>query len=216
MRRFVLAVALVIAASTAAQADCKDEVATALERQRKSSTFRMETTMISEEGKVNMTVDYMLPDRMRQVLTSAGDPNPIETIVIGEMAWTRRGGGDWELVHPQVRAALVRQMEETLGDNPGELGEFACLGRKAVAGKNMLAYQGENEKAGPKDLSRGVKDMPKAPDRPVRIIYVDAITGLPMRSLFARANSLDKPIFEATYSYPADIRIEAPPPPTGQ
>ena len=39
---------------------------------------------------------------------------------------------------------------------------------------------------------------------------VDPTTGLPMRSIYARANKLDKPIFEATYTYPADIKVETP------
>jgi len=34
--------------------------------------------------------------------------------------------------------------------------------------------------------------------------------GLPLRSVFARANKMDKPIFEATYSYPVDIKVEPP------
>ena len=54
------------------------------------------------------------------------------------------------------------------------------------------------------------KNQPKAPDRPVRIIYVDPTTGLPLRSVFARANKMEKPIFEATYSYPVDIKVEPP------
>ncbi|MCK9912941.1 hypothetical protein MXD81_27550, partial [Microbacteriaceae bacterium K1510] len=41
-------------------------------------------------------------------------------------------------------------------------------------------------------------------------IYVDPTTGLPVRSIYARANMLDKPIFEATYTYPADIKIDTP------
>ena len=73
----------------------------------------------------------------------------------------------------------------------------------------MLAYQGENDRAGPEGREPS-KDKPKLPDRPVRVIYVDATTGLPMRSIFARANKLDKPIFEANYSYPVDLKIEAP------
>jgi hypothetical protein len=75
----------------------------------------------------------------------------------------------------------------------------------------LLAYQGENEKPGPKDLSK--EKPPKLPDRPVRIIYVDPITGLPLRSIFARADKLDRPIFQAIYSYPIDLKIEAPKPP---
>jgi hypothetical protein len=212
MRRMLLAIAVTIAAVATAQADCKDEVAAALERQRKSSGFRMQTQMITEDGKVDMTVEYMLPDRMRQVIKSQKDSVPIETVLVGEWAWSRREGEDWTIVNPQLTSALSKQLDESLGDTPGELGDFECLGKKDLDGKAMLAYQGENE-SGPKDMSAGAKDKPKLPDRPVRIIYVDSITGLPMRSIFARANLLEKPIFEAIYSYPADLKIEVPPPP---
>jgi hypothetical protein len=213
MRRMLTAVALLIVASAAAQAaSCKDEVATALERQRKMSGFRMETVMLSPEGKVNMTVDYMLPDRMRQVISSVADPTPVETVLVGNLAWTRRKDEPWTPLNPQLTNALVNQMQSTFGEDPGVLGDFECLGKKPVGDKDMLAYQGENEGAGPKNLSPDAKDKPKLADRPVRIIYVDSTTGLPMRSIFVRANKIDKPIFEATYSYPVDLKIEAPKP----
>ena len=213
MRRLLTALALMIAAAPAANAACKDEVASALERQRKTSGFRMQTSMLSEQGLVNMTVDYMLPKRMRQVITSTAEPKPVETVVIGRDAWSRMEGEPWRPLHPQIADALVAQMQETLGDDPGTLGDFECLGKQALADKNFLAYQGENVEPGPKDLSPGTAEKPKLPDRPVRVIYVDPTTGLPMRSIYARANKLEKPIFEATYSYPADIRIDAPPAP---
>jgi len=209
IRRMLTAAALLIAASAAVHADCKDEVASALERQRKTSGFRMESEMLSADGKIHMTVDYVLPDRMRQVISSAKDPDPVETVLVGNYAWSRRKGEPWTPLNPRLTSALVTQIEETLGDDPPPLGDFECLGKKPVEGKDMLAYQGENEEAGPKNLT---KDKPKLPDRPVRVIYVDPTTGLPMHSIFARANKLDKPIFEATYSYPADIKIEAPQP----
>jgi hypothetical protein len=213
MRRLLMATALLLAASAAAEASsCKDEVASALERQRKSSGFRMQTKMITEDGKVDMTVDYVLPDRMRQVITSAKDPQVVETVLVGNLAWTRRQGEPWSPLNPLLTNELVSQMKENLGDEPGALGDFECLGKKPVAGQDMLAYQGENEGAGPKDLSPGAKNKPKAPDRPVRVIFVDSITGLPMRSVFARADKLDSPIFEADYSYPVDLKIEAPKP----
>jgi hypothetical protein len=214
MRRLLMATALIFAASAAAQAaSCKDEVATALERQRKSSAFRMQTKMISEQGPVDMTVDYVLPDRMRQVVKSAIDPEPVETVLVGNLAWSRRGNGPWIPLNPQLTSALVAQLDESLGDEPGELGEFDCLGKKPVEGRDMLAYQGENDPGGPKDLSK--EKPPKLPDRPVRIIYVDSTTGLPMHSIFARADKLDSPIFEAHYTYPVDLKIDAPKPPTG-
>lgn len=213
MRRLLTALALIIAAGPAAHAGCKDEVASALERQRKTSGFRMQTKMLSDQGVVDMTVDYMLPNRMRQVIKSTAEPKPVETVVIGRDAWSRMEGEPWRPLHPQVADALAAQMQETLGDDQGALGEFECLGKQAVAQQNLLAYQGENVEPGPENLSPGVTEKPKLPDRPVRVIYVDPITGLPMRSIYARANKLDKPIFEATYSYPADIRVDAPPAP---
>lgn len=207
MRRMLTALALLIAANAAAHAaSCKDEVASALERQRKTSGFRMQTTMISEQGPVDMTVDYLLPDRMRQVVKSAIDPVPVETVLVGNQAWSHREGGPWAPLNPKLTNDLVTQLEQNLGEDPGKLGDFECLGKKPVDGQDMLAYQGENEPA--KEL--GKEEPPRPPNRPVRIIYVDSITGLPMRSIYARANKLEKPIFEATYSYPADIKIEPP------
>jgi hypothetical protein len=216
MRRIVTALSLTVALSATATlsatayADCKGEVASALERQRKSSGFRMETSMISEDGKIDMTVDYVLPDRMRQVIKSEKDPVPVETIVVGNFAWSHRQGEQWTLLNPRLTSDLVTQMQETLGEDPGQLGTFECLGKQGVAGKDFLAYQGENEQGGPKNLSQEDKNKPKDPGRPVRIIYVDPVTGLPMRSIFARADHLEKPIFEATYSYPVDIKVDAP------
>jgi len=209
MRRMLTALALLIAASAAAHADsCKDEVASALERQRKTSGFRMQTTMISEQGPVDMTVDYVLPDRMRQVVKSAIDPVPVETVLVGNLAWSHREGEPWAPLNPKLTNDLVTQLEENLGEEPGQLGDFECLGKKPVDGKDMLAYQGENEPGDPKKVSK--EEPPRPPNRAVRIIYVDSITGLPMRSIYARANKLEKPIFEATYSYPVDLKIEPP------
>lgn len=208
MRRMMTALALTVAMSAAAYADCTEEVAAALKRQRETSGFRMDTSMIAPEGKVHMTVDYVLPDRMRQVISSQTDPAPIETILVGNLAWTRHKDEPWTPVNAQLTAALAQQMEENLGDDAARVGDYECLGKQDVDGKSYLAYQGENEQGGPKNLREDKK--PKLPDRPVRVIYVDSITGLPMRSIFARANKLDKPIFEANYSYPADLKIESP------
>jgi hypothetical protein len=212
MRRLLTAVALLIAAGPAAHAACKDEVASALERQRKTSGFRMQTKMLSEQGLVDMTVDYMLPNRMRQVVTSTTEPKPVETIIVGRDGWTRMQGEEWRPLHPQVADAMAAQMQETLGEDQegATLGDFECLGKMPVKDHQYLAYQGENVEPGPQNLSPGVKDKPKLPDRPVRVIYVDPITGLPARSIYARADKLDKPIFEANYTYPADIKIDIP------
>jgi hypothetical protein len=208
MRGMLTALALLIAASGAAEAACKDEVSAALERQRKSSGFRMQTVMLSQDGVVNMTVDYVLPDRMHQTLSSVKDPTPVETILIGKQAWSRQGG-PWTLLQPETTDQLVEQMKNTVGEDEAKLTDFDCLGKQAVAGKDVLAYQGENQDPNEKK-DAAAKDQPKAPDRPIRVIYVDPTTGLPIRSVFSRANKLEKPIFEANYSYPIDIKVEPP------
>ena len=208
MRRIVTVVALCFAMSAAAYADCKDDIAAALAKQRNLSMFRMDSMMLTSEGRIHMVVDYLLPDRMRQVIGAVGDSKPVETVLIGKKAWSRQGG-EWKPVHPQVAGALVDQMQQTVGDDQeGKLTDFECLGKVTVDGREFLAYQGENEDPTKKNL-RG-KDIPKLPDRPVRVIYVDPITGLPARSVFGRANKLDSPIFEAKYTYPVDIEIKKP------
>jgi hypothetical protein len=209
--RTLTAMCLLVAAGSAAQAACKDEVASALERQRHTSGFRMKTKMLSEQGLVDMTVDYVLPNRMRQVVTSTTEPKPVETVIIGRDGWSRLEGEQWRPLHPQVADAMAAQMQETLGeDQQGVLGEFECLGKQPAGDQQVLAYMGENVEEGPKNLSPGAAEKPKLPDRGVRVIYVDPTTGLPTRSIYARANKLDKPIFEAIYTYPADIKVETP------
>jgi hypothetical protein len=209
MRGILTAVALLVAASGVAEAACKDEVAAALDRQRKASSFRMQTTMLSQDGPVNMTVDYVLPDRMHQVVSLAKDPKPVETILVGNQSWSRQGDGPWTLLRPETTTQLADQMKDTVSEDEAKLGDFECLGKQAVSGKDLLAYQGENEDPNEKK-DPAAKNAPKAPDRAIRVIYVDPTTGLPMRSVFGRANKLEKPIFEATYSYPIDIKIDPP------
>ena len=208
MRRIVTAVAVCFAMSAAAYADCKDDIAAALAKQRNLSSFRMDSVMLTSEGRIHMVVDYLLPDRMRQVIGPVDDPKPVETILIGKKAWSRQDG-DWSPVHPQIVGALVDQLQQTVrDDDEGKLGDFECLGKVKVEGREFLAYQGENEDPNAKKVQ--AKNKPKLPDRPVRVIYVDPVTGLPARSVFGRANRLDTPIFEAMYTYPVDIEIKMP------
>lgn len=208
MRRIVMAVAACFAMSAAAYADCKSDIAAALAKQRNLSSFRMDSVMLTSEGRIRMVVDYLLPDRMRQMIGPVGDPKPVETILIGKKAWSRKDG-DWMPMNPQTTSALVDQLRQTVSDDEERrLPGFECLGKVTVDGRDLLAYQGENED--PNAKKSQTKDKPKLPDRAVRVIYVDPTTGLPVRSVFGRANRLDTPIFEAKYTYPVDIEIKLP------
>lgn len=145
MHRIVMAVAACFAMSAAAYADCKSDIAAALAKQRNLSSFRMDSVMLTSEGRIHMVVDYLLPDRMRQIIGPVGDPKPVETILIGKKAWSRRDG-DWQAMNPQTTGALVDQMRQTVGDDEERrLPSFECLGKVTVDGRDLLAYQGEND-----------------------------------------------------------------------
>jgi len=197
-----------------ASAGCKEEVLDALDKQRKAPAFRMETNMVSEQGPVKMTVEYMPPDRMRQIVTIAINPVPVESILVAGKAWGK-DGDTWKELAPEIAGEMVTQLDEVLGDDRGTIGTVACLGSTAVEGQDLMAYRVENDaQVGPEDRSPDAKEKARAAladeTRPLRMFYIDPKTGLPMRSVFARANKLDKPIFKATYTYPPDIKIEAP------
>ena len=210
----ILAVLAATLVAAPASAECKDEVLSALGKQRKSKSFRMETSMVSEQGPVKMTVEYLPPGRMHQVVSVAVEPKPTETLVVDGRAWAKDGDA-WEELSEDTAKQMVAQINEQLGDEDGTIGTVACLGSTAVEGQELMAYRIENDaQTGPKNMSPDAKDKAAAAladeGRPLRMFYVDPKSGLPVRSIFARANKLEKPIFKAVYSYPADISIEAP------
>src|SRR5512146_2053447 len=66
---------------------CSDEVSAALQKLRKSSWFRMNTQMITENGPTSMQIDYVLPDRMHQTVTEKLTNKTTELILVGNHAW---------------------------------------------------------------------------------------------------------------------------------
>jgi hypothetical protein len=156
----------------------------------------------------------MPPDRMRQTTRVAIDPKPQETILVGSKAWSKDGDA-WVALSDGITKELSGQLDEILGDEAGTLGTVACLGSTSIDGAELIAYRIESDaQNGPKDMSPDAKEKARLAladeARPLRMFYVDPTTGLPVRSVFARANKLDKPIFKALYSYPGDIKIEPP------
>ena len=93
---------------------------------------------------------------------------------------------------------------------PARSATSSASASRPVADKSLLAYQGENVEPGPEGPQprrrRQAQAARPAGARDLR----RSDHGLPMRSIFARADKLDKPIFEAIYSYPADIKVEHP------
>lgn len=211
MRLAALALlSVLIAAPAVAQQDkaaakqnanpCGDEVAAALQKLRNSSWFRMESRMITENGLTDMTVDYVLPDRMHQKVTVVGQPVTQEVILIGEQSWSNEGEG-WRVLPKDITDQLITQMKDNVLTEQKEVGKYACKGRTQLDGKDVMAYKLEDE---PPEDSKGTKN------EAFRMFYVDSMTGLPVLNAIVSPGREDKPLFKTSYSFPIDLKVEAP------
>lgn len=179
---------------------CRDEVAVALQKLRNSSWFSMETTMITENGLTNMKVDYLLPDRMHQRVQVVGQPQVQEIILVGAQAFSNEGDG-WRILPDDITGQLVNQMRENVLSKQEDVGNYSCKGRVKLEGKDVLSYKLEDEPP---------ENAPASKNEAYRMFYVDALTGRPTLNAIVTPGREDKPIFKTSYSYPIDMKIEAP------
>ncbi len=203
-----IAIAAGMAVAGPALADCSTEVAIAVNSQGKQKFLRKETNMITEAGPVKMTVDYQTPDRMRQVVTPLTEGKAVESIVVGEKAWTNNGDG-WKEASAGETDQLVQYMIKSIAQVYQEVGKFECVGTEMVEGRELRGYRGIDEAPKPppgKDGGQATFTRNEA----VRMVYLDPKTGLPARSIMARQGFLDKPLYKEVYTYPDNIEIEAP------
>lgn len=185
--------------------DCRAEVANAFDKQRAGKTFRMEANVIGPQGPMKMTVDYGLPDRIHQQVLMVLEQKTLDAVLIGREAWINEGQG-WSKAPDEVRQELDKQLASVADETAEQMVQFECMGNMQVDGRELAAYRAQE---GPKDMSPDAATKPKGNDT-VRVIYVDPATGLPVRSVVARPDKLDKPLFKAVYTYPGDIKIEPP------
>jgi hypothetical protein len=206
MRSSLAAAALICFASASpVLANCSTEVALAVRAQGKQTFLRKETRAIGESGPFKMTVEYHIPERMRQVVTPLTENKSVEAIVIGNKAWTNNGDG-WVESPPNEAQQLEVFMSKTNGRVFQDVGKFECLGLETVNGRKLRAYRGINQT--PTKKNKDGSTPPK--NEAVRIVYLDPETGLPARSIFAQAGNLKNPLFEEIYTYPDNITIDAP------
>ena len=205
MRPLFTALGLALAAMTVqAHADCRGDVSSAFAKQREAKAFRMEADVISVQGPMKMTVDYVLPDRIRQKVVIAVQPQPVEAVLIGLKAWANEGKG-WAEAPADIKEELDKQLRAVAEETPDQLVDFECMGKQMIDGVELAAYRAQE---GPKDMSPGADKKPKSDT--TRIIYVDPAKGLPVRTIIARPDKLDRPLFKAVYTYPTDLKIEPP------
>jgi hypothetical protein len=201
MRRACLTLIGLMAAATAVRAeDCTKDVLAAFEKQRTSKAFRVSMTQPSAEGPVDMTVDYIPPNKMLQTVKSAAMAGDQQTMLVGDRAFAGSSGSFEELL-PQFTQSIVAEVNSALGAPPANLGQFECLGKTGFEGKDYLAFRSTDKNAQPGTDPGAVL---------ARTIYVDSENGLPAFNVVAAVSGKADPVLKATYSYPTDIVIEAP------
>jgi hypothetical protein len=180
---------------------CSDEVSAALQKLRKSSWFRMNTHMLTENGPSEMQIDYVLPDRMHQTVNAKLTNKTTELILVGDQAWSKQDETGWKPLPPKVAGQIKGQMQESVVTQQTDVGSYACKGRTQFEGRDVLSYRLDSEPE---------KGSTAAPNQAYRMFYVDALTGLPVSNTLLAPGHEDKPIFKTTYTFPVDMKIDAP------
>jgi hypothetical protein len=180
---------------------CSDEVSAALQKLRKSSWFRMDTHMLTENGPSTMQVDYVLPDRMHQTVTAKLTNKTSELILVGNEAWSKQDETGWKPVPPKVASQIKEQMQDSVVTQQTDVGSYACKGRTKVDGRDVLSYRLDSEPE---------KGSTADPNQAYRMFYVDALTGLPVSNTLLAPGHEDKPIFKTSYTFPLDMKIDPP------
>ena len=201
MRRFALVLVGVAAFAPMAVADdCTKDVLAAFEKQRTSKAFRVAMTQPTAEGMADVTVDYLPPNRMLQTVKSPAMAGIQQTMLVGERAFAGSDGVYEELL-PQFTQSIAAEVKAAVGAPPANIGVFECTGKSTFDGKELLSYR-----ASDKDSKPGTA----AGDVLARTIYVDPASGLPAYNVIGTVSGNGEPVMKVTYSYPADVVIEAP------
>lgn len=208
-RLIALAAGLLLVAganhSAAAAEDCRGEVEAAFEKQRTTSPgYHVATEQFQEGGKIDVTLDYQMPDRMYQKVVAPGERAPVETIAVARWAWGNMGGG-WEELQPQFAQSVTSHVAETLQKPVKATSGFECLGKQTLEGKEYIAYRTGLAQQGTKVADASGKSMPDIR----RTVYVDPQTGLPALNIVAEEPG-GKVWARTVFSYPKELVVDAP------
>jgi hypothetical protein len=201
--RTTLAMTGILFAATAAYADCTSEVNDAFAKLRKSSAFRMETTITNPQGTLTMSNDYVLPDRMHQTVSmSSGGPGTMQMILVGGKAWSNQGEAGWAEVPEKFASTIAKQMKDTVVEPPKDTSQFECLGEVTFEGKNYSGYKTK------RDPGKPVAGTPEATN--VQTVYIDKATGIPARNIVTAEADPSKRLFDGKFSLRDGLKIEPP------
>jgi len=193
---FAAATVMLTAAPCFADQNCASDVEAAVTKQHAQAAYRVEVSSPIKPDGATETIDYLPPMKMYRRIKSPDQDFEIETIGFGNRAWSREGGGWFEL-KPHIASMVENHLRDTFGAPPKVTSQFNCLGKLKLDGKDYVAYQTVPEKVEGGDLI-------------ARTIYADPATGLPAFNIVGEASGAKPAMVREAYSYPTDITIEIP------
>jgi hypothetical protein len=146
-----------------------------------------------------MKIDYLLPDKMLQTVTSPAMPGEQQTMLVGNRAYSGNSGS-YEELQPQYTQSIIAEMQQAVWPSVQNLGSFECVGPAKLDEQNLIAYRTADKSPSNADRSKIL----------ARTIYVDPTTGLPAFNVVATLAGAANPVLKIKYSYPTDIEIVAP------
>lgn len=190
--------------------DCTSAVTAAFDKLRNSKAFRMETKITNAQGHLDLTVDFMPPDRMHQKVRIDGQPQEMEMIVIGEKAWSNQGQG-WVALPENFSTEVAKQVKATMAGATKAEAKYDCGTEETIDGRPAAAYVAELkapevEKPG---MSKGSEATPAVPPNK-QTLYIDKETGLPVRNVVTDGKDANKRLFDGWFRMASGIAIEPP------
>ena len=200
MRSFVtvltIATTTILSSSAYAAGNCAPEVQAAVAKQHAMPGYRVEVSSPIKPDGATEVIDYLPPLKMYRRIKSPDQDFEIETTGFGNRAWSREGGGWFEL-KPHIASMVEAHLRDMFGKPPAISSEFVCLGKVNYAGKDYTGYQTIPEKA-------------DGPDLIARTFYIDPDTGLPAFNIVGEAKGVKPAMVREAYTYPTAIEIEIP------
>lgn len=157
---------------------------------------------MNEQGALRMAVDYLPPDRMHQTVETGTDAGTVQLIVIGSDAWSNQGQG-WARVPEKFANEMAGQMRQSLAGRQHTGTDYECLGEQAIEGKNHLAYRASLP-------SVHGNTAAEAPRPNVQTVYIDKVSGLPVRNIVTPSDAPDNRLFDGSFHVRDGLKIEDP------
>jgi len=185
------------AAAPAPAGNARDAIIATMLAQLKAGPYRTKTTIVSDNGTINLTGEMVPPDKLRTTMQTAGFAT--ETIAIGDKAWVKRDG-KWEAspVSGKVtlEAAFPALTAEQLG---GTISDATAAGAETVNGEQarVYTYTSTTDLGGSKAIS-AVK------------LWVSVKSGLPIKQEIAGEAAGVKSTTVQTIEYDKTITIAPP------